>query len=295
MTLKHFPIHFDSVSNTVKNFYNNHPFPGFDLTKYNMRDDLFRYATDYAKSLYMNIPYGKRIADIGCGTGQFACMMSLRASYVVGVDFSSSSVAKANALKERLGLKNIDFFISDIENMKNIGGKFDYIFCSGVLHHLKDPYREFSKISELLAEGGYIIIGIYNKYGRIALKIKRALIGSKNRDRAKIKAKIQKEHFTGKEADIEKKTSWYLDQYLHPYENSFTIEEAISWFKRNNISYINSIPSIESFAGMKSAMRPFEKKDNSFLASSSKSLFIQLSWIWKLRNNGGYFILIGRR
>ena len=37
--------------------------------------------------------------------------------------------------------------------------------------------------------------------------------------------------------------SWIRDQYEHPVESLHTLDEVLTWFKKNNIEFINSIPS----------------------------------------------------
>ena len=45
-----------------------------------------------------------------------------------------------------------------------------------------------------------------------------------------------------KENSEKKINSWIRDQYEHPVESLHTLDEVLSWFKNNNIEYINSIP-----------------------------------------------------
>jgi ubiquinone/menaquinone biosynthesis C-methylase UbiE len=284
------------ISDILKDFYNIYPFPGFDINKYNIKDDLLRHSTDYAKMIYANIPYGKKIIDIGCGTGQFTCLLSLRADYIIGIDFSKASIDKANQLKQRLELRNIDFCIVDLENLKIAQESFDYVFCNGVLHHLKDPYKGFLNICRFLKPDSYIIIGVYNKYGRMIFKIRRKILQIVFKNRMRTKTEKIKQMLINKNNNAEKEMIWYLDQYFHPYENSFTVSEIINWFNKNNISYINSMPSIESFNSTKLFTRPFAKTVKSGSTFHGlKHFFVQLSWIWSLCNSGGYFVSIGRR
>ena len=45
---------------------------------------------------------------------------------------------------------------------------FDVVWCSGVLHHTKDSKKKgFEIISKWVKEDGLIIIGVYNKIGRL--------------------------------------------------------------------------------------------------------------------------------
>ena len=52
---------------------------------------------------------------------------------------------------------------------------FDIVFCSGVLHHTKNPYGGFEIISKYVKKEGYIIIGLYNKFGRLRTKIRQII------------------------------------------------------------------------------------------------------------------------
>ena len=41
------------------------------------------------------------------------------------------------------------------------------------LHHTKDPYGAFKILVKSLKPNGYILIGLYNKYGRLRTLIRR--------------------------------------------------------------------------------------------------------------------------
>ena len=41
----------------------------------------------------------------------------------------------------------------------------------------------------------------------------------------------------------EEQNAWIQDQYEHPQESLHTIDEVMSWFKKNNIDFISSIPN----------------------------------------------------
>ena len=50
---------------------------------------------------------------------------------------------------------------------------FDFVICNGVLHHTKDPYGGFLNIIKSLKKEGYILVGLYNKIGRIRTIIRK--------------------------------------------------------------------------------------------------------------------------
>jgi 2-polyprenyl-3-methyl-5-hydroxy-6-metoxy-1,4-benzoquinol methylase len=145
------------VGQIVKEFYNKTPFPNYELDRFNNKEDLKLSASEFARVLDRSIPEDASIIDIGTGTGQLSAFLSLRRKYVYGIDFSNSSLKKAISLKQKLKLdswhlKKVD--ISDIKQIEDIGMRFDYVLCLGVLHHTENPYRSFKNILNLLKGGG---------------------------------------------------------------------------------------------------------------------------------------------
>ena len=57
---------------------------------------------------------------------------------------------------------NSDIFDNDIED-----ASFDVVWCSGVLHHTKNSKQGFEIISRWVKKDGLIIIGVYNRIGRL--------------------------------------------------------------------------------------------------------------------------------
>ena len=52
-------------------------------------------------------------------------------------------------------------------------GSFDVVYCSGVLHHTPDPGASFARIARLARPGGMIVLGLYNAFARIPLRLRR--------------------------------------------------------------------------------------------------------------------------
>lgn len=57
-----------------------------------------------------------KILDIGCGSGAISLALAdnLKKSYVYGIDINKEAIKLSNKNKEKLNLKNVDFFESDI-------------------------------------------------------------------------------------------------------------------------------------------------------------------------------------
>ena len=58
---------------------------------------------------------------------------------MTGIDVSKASIEETAKLKRKHGLHNLDLAQLPIERAGELGASFDYIVCTGVLHHLPDP------------------------------------------------------------------------------------------------------------------------------------------------------------
>ena len=278
----------------VNQFYEAHPFPGFDLRKYSYRDDLRRQASWFGKLLDDQIPYDSHIVDVGCGTAQLAIFLALKDRHVLGADYSQSSLEKAEALKNRLGLKSVEFKRMDVLELNLAKESFDYTLCLGVLHHTSDPYLGFKNLVRITRPKGYVLLGLYNPIGRFPVKLRRAIKRIFRRSRIE-KDAIQRQLVVDDE-DIEKTESWLADQYYHPHESTHMIGEVLKWFATNGIDYVNSIPPIEWFRSMKKNARVFKQTQvRAWRRSRWARFLVQLKWLWSLRHSGGYFIIVGQK
>jgi 2-polyprenyl-3-methyl-5-hydroxy-6-metoxy-1,4-benzoquinol methylase len=117
----------------------------------------------------------RRILVAGCGTGQHAISVAQRfpQASVLAVDLSLASLAYA---KRKTTLSNIEYRQADILGLGGIEERFDLIECSGVLHHLADPFEGWQILAGLRKPGGLMRIGLYSETGRGAVVRARELI-----------------------------------------------------------------------------------------------------------------------
>ncbi|MCL2287366.1 MAG: class I SAM-dependent methyltransferase [Firmicutes bacterium] len=102
--------------------------------------------------LNMGIPI-KSALELGCGEGRNAIYMAKHGIDVTAFDISPVAVANAKHIAKDL---KIDFKCHDIIKDK-INGRYDFIYDSGLLHHLP-PHRRITYIELLrtaLKPGGY--------------------------------------------------------------------------------------------------------------------------------------------
>ena len=88
---------------------------------------------------------------------------------------------------------------------------------------------------------GYVLIGLYNKIGRLRTIFRRYIYKIFGR---KILEKIDPT-LKNLKLDEKEKHAWIRDQYIHPIESLHSIDEVMIWFKKNNISFVSSIPSAD--------------------------------------------------
>ncbi len=114
-----------------------------------------------------------RILIAGCGTGRDAAIHSLRfpRSSITAVDVSRASLAYAALKARERGLVNLTFLHGDILDLGMMGQTFDYICCTGVLHHMEDPVAGWRVLCGLLRPGGLMRIGLYSRAGRKAVAV----------------------------------------------------------------------------------------------------------------------------
>jgi len=285
------------IGQIVKDFYDKTPFPDYELDRFNSKEDLKLAASDFAEILDRSMPVNATVIDVGTGTGQLSAFLSLRRKCVWGIDFSDSSLNKAEALKRKLKLnslhlKRVD--ILDIKQIESIGMKFDYVLCLGVLHHTGNAYHAFKNILKLLKPNGHIAVGLYNKFGRIPHKLRKFLVKSIFKNSTKVKELFLKMQI-GDIHDKEKVRGWWNDQYLHPHETTHAVGKVLEWFKQNKIEYSQAIPSLTSFDNSDLEISGVWNNTNEVFPSFFIRFYKQLSWIWRTHREGGYFIVFGKR
>ncbi|MBX6320773.1 MAG: class I SAM-dependent methyltransferase [Rhodospirillaceae bacterium] len=109
----------------------------------------------------------------GGGTGDGAIMLAQHLAdrgcpaEVVYLDISAASRRIAEARAAERGLANLRFLQADLMELPRLGlGRFDYIDCCGVLHHLEDPAAGLRVLAGALAEEGGLGLMLYGAIGR---------------------------------------------------------------------------------------------------------------------------------
>lgn len=106
--------------------------------------------------------------DVGCGEGNVTIPLASLGYNMIGFDMSAENIEKANRKK---GSKdNPMFFVGDAENL-GITEKenFDFVICSEVLEHLRNPEKVLNSINKILKINALLILTVPNGYGLYSL------------------------------------------------------------------------------------------------------------------------------
>jgi SAM-dependent methyltransferase len=160
----------------VADQYTRYPFPepGDDIPTWLKT---FHYDFYEPKSYGAQLwPEGRPRADLnvlvaGCGSMQAAVMAYNNPDCrVTGMDFSESSIAHEERLRDRHKLKNLTLQMMDVCEASSLHQLFDLIVCTGVLHHLPDPARGLRALASVLEPAhGAMVLMLYGRLGRCGI------------------------------------------------------------------------------------------------------------------------------
>jgi SAM-dependent methyltransferase len=122
--------------------------------------ELGRAKAYYDKHLFAlvraNVPAGRRVLEIGCGTGDL--LAALEPSEGVGLDFSTDMIARA---RERHPEPNLRFEVGDAADLPALG-PFEYVVLSNLVGDLVDVERTLRGLSRVCDHKTRIVLTYYN-------------------------------------------------------------------------------------------------------------------------------------
>lgn len=116
------------------------------------------------------LPAGKRVLDVGCGTGELVLALRREGYFSNGVDLSVAMIEKAREEAKKSG-EGVDFRVGDMRHLPELYHEpFAGILCFGntIVHlsGLEDLQGFFQEVADLLEEEGVFLFQIVN-YDRI--------------------------------------------------------------------------------------------------------------------------------
>jgi SAM-dependent methyltransferase len=274
----------DERTEAVRRFYERTPFPGYPPRESLQTLRARAERSEFARLLDRAIPGDARIVEVGCGTGQMCLYLARGDRVVIGADLARASLVLGAWAARRFGLDRVQFVESDVGRGGVRVAAFDVVYSSGVLHHTPDPRASFARLAQLARPGGIIVLGLYNAFARVPLRLRRAA------------ARLSGFRFIpfdpvlrDKRGEPARREAWLRDQYHHPEEHRHTLAEVQGWFAENGIEYLRTYPSAV-----------LGEEENELFAPASDNWLIegwlaQVGWMGTLGHEGGLFVTVGRR
>lgn len=97
---------------------------------------------------------GKKILDLGCGTGRHSIDLAKAGAFVTGVDFSEEMLAVARDKAAGLEARFVEGNLESVPLQET----FDVVVCSLVLNHVENLLPCLLEMSRLLRPDGRIIV-----------------------------------------------------------------------------------------------------------------------------------------
>jgi carbamoyltransferase len=282
--------HFDSsadVTRIVQQFYEENPFPNYD--DHDSVRTLIEKARRgvYGRALDRAVPYNATVLEVGCGTGQLSNFLGIACRRVVATDLCLNSLRLGEGFRSRHELGRVRFIQMNLFKPCLREGSFDVILCNGVLHHTADPYGGFRSLLPLLKPGGHIVVGLYNRYGRLATDLRRQLFRLTGERLAWLDPVLRM-----LPAGKAKRAAWFADQYRHPHESKHTIGEVLRWFDESGLEFVRGVPSVIPEPDALEAIDLFAPTRR---GSALEHALVQGGEIIAGAREGGFFVMIGRK
>ncbi len=276
------------VTNIVKAFYEETPFPNYDDFD-SVRSLIEKSRTGvYGRALARAIPANARVLEVGCGTGQLTNFLGISCRQVIGSDLCLNSLRLGEQFRRAHGLERVRFVQMNLFRPCFKPEQFDVILCNGVLHHTADPRGGFHGLVPLLRPGGVIVIGLYNTYGRLMTDLRRQVFRLTGARAKWIDPMLRR----GMRAEGKRK-AWFADQYQHPHESKHTIGEALAWFDEAGLEFVRGVPSVTPIHEQLDSVDLFEPRAR---GSALDHFLVQASEIVSAGSReGGFFVMIGRK
>lgn len=132
---------------------------------YNLAADFYDEKEKYLNSFEKNklLPMlgdvtGKKILDVGAGTGRLAIYLSNRGAEVTALDLSEKMMALIKRKNKKVMTK-----VGDAESLPFEENSFDIVVAAFLIVHLKDPSRFFDEVYRVLKEDGIFVVTNINQ------------------------------------------------------------------------------------------------------------------------------------
>jgi ubiquinone/menaquinone biosynthesis C-methylase UbiE len=110
---------------------------------------------------------GKKVLDLGCGTGRHAAVLKRKGARVWGIDISPKMVGIA-----RSEVKGVEFRVGDACRLPYKPNSFDVVVAGLVVEHFRDLGKAFRQVRRVLKPKGTFIFSLGTPLWRVSKPVK---------------------------------------------------------------------------------------------------------------------------
>jgi len=115
---------------------------------------------------------GKKVLDVGAGTGRLAMRLARSGAAVVALDVSREMLGVLDMKSQN----KIETVVGEAESLPFGGEAFDFVVASFLIVHLKSPQRFFDEAYRVLKSGGKFLVTNINQKRPPEIKTKQGMI-----------------------------------------------------------------------------------------------------------------------
>lgn len=233
-----------AVDAANREFYGNLTYPWPQMTYPTYADP--HWATVFTNQelgdwTHTRIPQRPRIWVAGCGSNQ-ATLTALKfpTAEIVATDISVPSLEVCEKNLAQVGAKNVTLREQSI-NEAEYKDEFDYVICTGVIHHNADPSIPLARLAAGLKRDGILELMVYNYYHRILTTAYQKAMRYLFMDdpEAGLDEQLDVTRDLMNKFPVENMMCYYLkqakdqtreflaDSFLQPVEHSYTVESLV--------------------------------------------------------------------
>ena len=244
---------------------------------------MYRYLFKFPPDMFRD----KNLIDFGAGTGEgTVCYANWGAKCtLVEMNNLAQKISKDIFQKYTDNYNQHRFIHSSIFDYESPETQetYDIVHCRGVLSHTADKKGAFSKISNFLKPGGYLIFGDPNKAGGFQNMLQRFVIysfASTPDEMVDVSEQLFKEDID-RAQQFGKRTRRCIifDRWVVQSQDDPSIKEVLEWFEENNLQFYSSYPPfVPSFISDSTLHFP------KFSVGSFKDIGVLTEALWMIHN-----------
>ena len=172
--------------------------PSFqDIENSKIFEDFYKKRTNLFKKLSIPPTFmrGKKVLDIGGGTGENLVIYANQGGLITIVEPNEISCKRAKELMEKNNF-NIEIINQSLYDLDpKIINSFDIVICEGVLHHTFNPLKGLNIILNNLKKDALVVVSLAESAGYMKRELQREFVRNKGNNKKDEIIKIAKQYF----------------------------------------------------------------------------------------------------